>query len=101
MRNCFIILCGMILSAGYLYALGPHEVLLLVNEKSSDSCEIASEYARIRDIPETNIVRLNLPGSNAVPPLMISPDDFAKFIWAPAKKAVKDRGIDDHILVWV
>ncbi|OGV68506.1 MAG: hypothetical protein A2283_22205 [Lentisphaerae bacterium RIFOXYA12_FULL_48_11] len=94
-------LLGLMVSVSFSYALGPHEVLLLVNEKSPDSVEIAAEYARIRHVPEINIVRLNLPGSNAVPPLIISPDDFSKFIWEPANKAAKDRGVKDQILVWV
>jgi uncharacterized protein (TIGR03790 family) len=86
---------------GSVFALGPHEVLVLVNEKSTNSIEIAKEYARLRDIPEINIVRLTLPESASVSPLVITPEEFTNYIWDPAFKEIANRGIADHILAWV
>jgi len=85
--------------AGQAKALGPHEVLLLVNEESKDSIEIANEYAKLRSIPETNVVRLHLPVETAL--TSITREDFTSLIWEPATKAMQSRGIEDHILVWV
>ncbi|MFC1498984.1 TIGR03790 family protein [Verrucomicrobiota bacterium] len=82
-------------------ALGPHEVLLLVNENSRDSVEVAQEFTKLRYVPESNIVRLNLPDRVVKSPSEITPEDFAKLIWEPAVHAAKQRGIDDHILAWV
>ena len=101
MKTRLIITVLFIMFVRPVLALGPHEVLVLVNDRSADSAEIAGEYVKLRNIPEGNVVRLRLPGSNAVPPLEITPDEFTKFIWEPAVRAVKERGIGDQILTWV
>ena len=82
-------------------ALGPHEVLILANDRSANSIEIAKEYARLRGIPEVNIVRLGFSAELTAKFPSISPDEFSKFIWNPVMQAMKARGIDDHILAWV
>jgi uncharacterized protein (TIGR03790 family) len=82
-------------------ALGPHEVLVLVNDKSSNSIDIAREYVRLRNIPDINVVRLTLPGAASIPSLVITPEDFTNFIWNPTTKEMINRGIEDHILAWV
>ena len=80
-------------------AIGPHELLVLANERSSNSIEIAREYAALRRIPEINVVPLNLPGpvGGAVE---ITAADFVTYIWTPALRAMRERGIGDHILAW-
>jgi len=100
-KTRLIIMVLLVMFVRPVFALGPHEVLVLVNDRSADSAEIAGEYVKLRNIPEGNVVRLRLPGSNAVPPLEITPDEFTKFIWEPAVRAVKERGIGDQILAWV
>jgi uncharacterized protein (TIGR03790 family) len=76
-------------------------VLLLLNGKSADSIEIGKEYARLRNIPEANIVRLDIapPAAGSFP--VMSPQEFERSIWEPATTAMKERGIDDHVLAWV
>ncbi|MDD4871721.1 MAG: TIGR03790 family protein [Kiritimatiellae bacterium] len=101
MRARLIIIIFFAVFAGSAYALGPHEVLVLVNEKSADSIEIAKEYVRLRNIPEKNVIRLNLPGTNSVPSLVVTSEDFTNFIWNPALKEMAIRGIDNHILAWI
>lgn len=81
-------------------ALGPHEMLLLVNADSPRSIELANHYAHLRHIPEANIVALRLPPAARSPESFISREDFTRYIWDPVGRAIKDRRIDDHILAW-
>lgn len=82
-------------------ALGPHEILLLVNRNSPDSTAIAREYCRLRGVPEPNLVLLDLPYPAGKVPVEIAAADFTRLIWDPATAAAKARGIQDHILAWV
>ena len=81
-------------------ALGPHELLLLVNKNSPRSKQMANHYVRMRQIPAQNIVQLDLPDSVLEAGAEISSTDFGRFIWNPAHTAMKQRGIGDHILAW-
>ncbi len=78
-------------------ALGPHELLVLANRNSTNSMDIAREYADLRHIPEVNIVALDLPASLE---MEVSAGTFTEKIWGPARAAIKKRGLDDHILAW-
>ncbi|MCE9616190.1 MAG: TIGR03790 family protein [Lentisphaerae bacterium] len=82
------------------WALGPHEVLLLINEQSSDSIAVGKEYAALRRIPSRNIVRLAIPAALLKAP-SISAADFERRIWNPASQAVRERGLESQILVWL
>ena len=82
-------------------ALGPHEVLVLANGNSADSVEIAKAFIRLRNIPETNMVRLHLPASVTGSPAQATREEFTRLIWSPAVQAMRRRGIADHILAWV
>ncbi len=83
------------------YALGPHELLLLVNSNSTNSIAIAEEFAELRGLPSINIVPLNIPEVLLDVKRGISTNEFTKYIWEPVNKALAERGIDDHILAWV
>ena len=98
--SCLFV-AAIVLAAVNAAALGPHEVLLLVNTNSQQSVTIAFEFARLRHVPESNVVLLGLPVDQAVPPVAVSRDYFTQHIWLPANKAVKERGIGDHILAWI
>lgn len=82
-------------------ALGPHELLVLVNGKSLRSKEVANAFARQRNIPPQNMVYLDLPDSVLQPAAAISPADFTRAIWEPANAAARLRGLEDHILAWI
>jgi uncharacterized protein (TIGR03790 family) len=97
--RCFLVFV-VILMASSAVAQGPHEVLLLVNSKSSDSVEIAESWAKSRGVPSQNILKLDLPQKYADGELTISHADFTELIWTPALKAVKKRGLE-HVLAWV
>lgn len=94
---CFVVL----LAPAWAQALGPHEVLLLVNRNSARSERVAAEFARLRSVPESNIVRLDIPENLLKPAPLCSVPDFTKHIWRPATNAAASRGISDHILAWV
>ena len=94
------ILIGVLVSAG-AWAQMPHEVLLLVNQQSQPSMLVANTFAAARQIPERNIVYLDLPESVFGRTAMITPEQFTRLIWEPANAAAKERGIDPQILAWV
>ncbi len=82
-------------------ALGPHELLVIVNERSRESWEIAREYAALRGVPPENIVAVEVPESALRAEADLSLDEFERHIRAPAVAAMRSRGIDDRILAWV
>jgi uncharacterized protein (TIGR03790 family) len=86
---------------GVALALGPHEILLLSNGNSPDSVMVAKEFAKLRQVPEINVVRLNLPVPAAGQPAEVTPDDFTRLIWSPASRAAQERGIENQILAWI
>jgi hypothetical protein len=81
-------------------ALGPHEIALLVNSASPASVEVANHYIQLRQIPAANVVHLPLPETVLDPRAEMTPEEFTKFIWEPANKALRERGLADHILAW-
>ena len=81
-------------------ALGPHELLIVANAASPASVALAREYMALRHIPDCNLVEVRLPAAAWAPPYELSTNEFTTLIWEPAQQAVKDRGIDDHILAW-
>lgn len=83
------------------HALGPHELLLLVNDDSPRSIELANHYARLRQIPPVNIVHLDLPFTATDPSSRMTREEFTRTIWEPAQAVLRERRIADHILAWV
>jgi len=83
------------------FALGPHEILVLAHGSEPDSIEVAKAYARMRHVPDANVVVLHMPAWRSGQAPVIRPEDFTRLIWGPATQAAKARGIDDHILAWV
>lgn len=79
-------------------ALGPHEMLVLVNRDSPRSLELANHYAHLRQIPPENIVAVSLPPVATSPQAFISRDDFTRLIWEPVQSALRERRLEDHIL---
>lgn len=88
------------LAVGRAFALCSHEVLVLANDDSVDSVLVASSFMRLHDIPESNLVRLEVPEA-AVQSGVISAKTFTEAIWEPACRAVEERGLQSQILAWV
>ena len=83
------------------FALGPHEILLLVNGRSPDSIEIGKAYAELRGVPESNVVRLALPFETEDWNHTVDHEAFTRSIWKPATRIMKKRGLEGQILAWV
>ena len=79
-------------------ALAPSELLLLVNQNSPRSLELANRYAALRGIPPENIVYLDLPESVLAPAAEIAPADFTRHIWQPLDAALHARHLLGRIL---
>ncbi len=100
MRRIAILTGIALLFAGVCHALGPHELLVLANRNSPRSVDLAREYLRLRQVPDCNLVELDLPHAVWASPYEISTNAFTTLIWEPAMRATRERGIDDHILAW-
>lgn len=83
------------------FALGPHEVLLLVNTDSERSKEVAHQYAALRKIPDQNIIYLALPSYVLEAEARIAPQDYTRHIWNPVTREIRSRKIGNHILAWI
>ena len=81
-------------------ALGPHEILVLVNKNSPRSVAVGTKYAVLRRVPDSNVVSLSMPAKLSAG-ISMSSGEFTQHIWLPATAAAAKRGVDDHILAWV
>ncbi|MCX7819391.1 MAG: TIGR03790 family protein [Kiritimatiellae bacterium] len=82
-------------------ALGPHELLVVVNERSRDSWELAREYAVLRGVPPENLVGVEVPDSALRAEGDLSLEEFERHIRLPVFAAMRARGIEDRILAFV
>jgi uncharacterized protein (TIGR03790 family) len=89
-----------LLLASKCAALGPHEILVLANETSVDSIEIAKEYCRLRGVPAANLARVRVAAPQPGKPWTIAPDDFRRTIWDAAWQQAQARGVSRQILAW-
>ncbi len=90
-------MCGSLVTQ----ALGPHELIVLVNGSSPDSVEIAEAYAGLRKVPAANVIRLKLPAAFSGDGRLITLADFGAHIWEPAWQQIKARGLERHTIAWV
>lgn len=95
------IMVGMVAVAAGAWAQMPHEVLLLVNKQSQPSMKVANTFSAVRQIPERNIVYLDIPRNLYSGTATITPEQFTRLIWDPANAVAKERGLDQQILAWV
>lgn len=73
-------------SAAVAYELQPAHVAVVYNGKSILSRRMAVEYARVRGVPERNLVALDCPRANE-----ISRKEFDELIRLPLLKAAKEQ----------
>ncbi len=85
--------------AGGAWALGPHQLLVLVNANDADSVAIAREFAALRKIPPLNVVDINLPESLAGAHQMTLPQ-WQTEVYDKAMQAIEARGLAPQILAW-
>ena len=83
-------------------ALGPHEVALVVNDASMDSILLARVYARVRSIPDCNVVRVSVPpAADGSTPVAMTRADFESLVLRPVQDELEGRGLAPQILAWV
>jgi hypothetical protein len=83
------------------WALGPHEIVVIENAQSPDSREIAQDYCRTWQVPETNRISIDVPLPARDGVYDLTPEDFTCLIWEPVNRAIQERGLAGHILAWV
>src|SRR5579871_6111906 len=86
------LLAGFLLSAA-LHGQGPANVLVVVNDASPLSREIAEYYARRRAIPEKNVCRIRTSTDET-----ISRPDYNKEIAGPIAKCLRANNLTETIL---
>lgn len=90
------------LFASVSFALGPHEVVLVVNDESLDSILLGRVYQRLRAVPERNVIRVSLPAEvYSGVSTDITPQNFTKYIWEPLTAKIDEAGIRHQILACV
>ena len=62
--TCTLLVCGL---AGQALALGPENLLLIVNKNVPESARIAEHYAQARHVPAGRILALDLPTGDEIP----------------------------------
>lgn len=77
-------------------ALGPENVLLVVNRASQSDLAIANHYRFRRGIPDRNIVYLDYTGSKTTVPWT----EFRKAIYDPVSAYIKAEKLESQISVW-
>lgn len=73
-------------SAAHAYELLPAHVAVVYNGKSALSRSMAREYARVRGVPETNLVPLDCPAGNE-----ISRKEYEDMIRLPLLKTAREQ----------
>ncbi len=101
-KSAFLAWCAAsaVLCTSRLFALGPHELVVVANADSDQSVAIARQYMQWRRVPECNLVLVDVPAS-AVDGIAVSLDTFRSRILDPVRRAVSERGLNDQVHAWV
>lgn len=90
------------IAAPNAHALGPHEVVLVVNDDSVESILLADVYRRLRSIPDSNVIRVSLPESvYDGKSTDISPENFTKYIWEPMQAGIEAAGLRTQVFACI
>jgi len=93
-----ILLLALCFISGSVFAQGPENTLVVVNEESFDSVSLANQYIHLRSIPACNV--LYLSGIKTVKQFddeSTSTQLFDRQIRMPILEALKERGIEKQI----
>ena len=88
-----LVILGVLMPWWCAFAQGPENVLVLVNESSSDSQSIAKYYAAKRKLPAENLCRIRTTESDT-----ISKAAFEREILQPTSAYLKSKKLQDRIL---
>ncbi|HMP76439.1 MAG TPA: hypothetical protein PKE12_09100 [Kiritimatiellia bacterium] len=89
------------LSTTAALAQGPHEIVLLINQNSPASLEVAHHYAQLRRVPASNLIYLDVPEQALGTRAELSQEQFKRHIYEPVIRAIETRRLQDHILAWI
>lgn len=91
-----LLLCALAAATTPARAQSAANLLLIVNETSTVSGRIADHYARVRGVPQDNVLRLKVPETDEV-----SFADFARLIATPIATWLTTHAAHDRILYLV
>jgi uncharacterized protein (TIGR03790 family) len=77
-------------------ALEPRDIILVVNRNLPASLDVAAHYRKVRKVPASNQVELDLPVDDD-----ISREDYQKKIVEPLRAALKDRRPEPKVLLLI
>lgn len=77
-------------------ALEPRDVILLVNKNLPASLDVAATYRKLRNVPATNQIELDLPVEDD-----LSREDYNRKVVAPLRAALKDRRPAPKVLLTI
>jgi uncharacterized protein (TIGR03790 family) len=83
-------------AAAGLRAQSAENVAVVVNDNSADSQRIAEHYARVRGLPEANILRIRTSSDET-----IERANYVRTIEQPIGQAIKRAGLQDRLLYLV
>ena len=93
MRAVLITLVALVLSTATFAGGGPENAVVVINADSADSVTLAAEYARLRQIPPCNLIRLSsLPTAPS-----INVAQFRDLILGPVLQTITQRGLQRQI----
>ena len=81
--------------------LAAHEILVLVNQRSPRSMEVANHFVHTRRVPARNVIYLDLPDRVLEPAAELTQAEFERYIWYPAKREKAARGLRAQVLAWI
>ena len=79
----------------------PHEVLVIANQSSEDSLEVANYFIDKRQIPKNNLIKVEIPESIYGGRASCDPSVFEKLIWNPVQEEINKRNISHQIKAWI
>jgi uncharacterized protein (TIGR03790 family) len=93
-RLVFVLTCTALLApVSPAVAQSGENVLLVVNDTSSASAKIADHYARVRAVPQDNVVRINVAVTDE-----IARTDFENLVEAPLAERLAQSAAQDRVL---
>jgi len=90
-----LFLIGIVLHPVPGAALAPDEVVVIANERASDSLDLAQYYMRRRHIPSEHLVRLDVTAEERC-----SRQEYDEKIRKPVRRALAKIDPEKHIRSW-
>jgi uncharacterized protein (TIGR03790 family) len=91
--RCVALFCALIPLASSAAAQSAQNVAVIINDRSPESQRIGEYYARARELPPENVIRIQTVAQDA-----ITRDVFVRSIEGPIASALRKAGLQDRIL---